>query len=131
MAPSKSYYSCSYSYPIPHGGPKSRATQEPQRRCGRDLRDLRLQMRFQEAVSRSQQEIEAPEAFVRRFGRDQAPNLRRHCQSSRFFQGSFGQSQGFASVWKPRQQALHGLTTNNNVVCLFVCFLFFFQFSEI
>ena len=98
--------------PIRHGGPKSCATQEPHRRCGRDLRDLRLQMRFQEAVSRSQQEIEALEAFVRRFGRDHAPNLRRHCQSSRVFQGSFRQSQGFASIWKPRQQDLHGLTTN-------------------
>ena len=97
---------------IRHGGPKSCATQEPHRRCGRDLRDLRLQMRFQETVSRSQQEIEALEAFVRRFGRDHAPNLRRHCQSSRFFQGSFRQSQGFASIWKPRQQDLHGLTTN-------------------
>jgi len=104
MAPSKA----TAPIPIPHGGPKSCATQEPHRRRGRDLRDLRLQMRFQEAVSRSQQEIEALEAFVRRFGRDRAPNLRRHCQSSRFFKGSFGQSQGFASIWKPRQQALHG-----------------------
>ena len=52
-------------------------------------------------------DIEALEAFVQRFGRDQCQNLQRGCEGSHYFQGSFGKSQRFASIWKPRQQALH------------------------
>ena len=73
-------------------------------------------------------DIEALEAFVQRFGRDQCQNLQRGCEGSHYFQGSFGQSQRFASIWKLRQQALHG---HHQFLSFPKQMFWFFQFSEI